>query len=190
MSDLPTEHFDHAEHAKHAAHEVQHGNDFIGRVTMTIAVLAVLAATVGSLETIESGRAISAKNEAVLFQTKASDQWAFFQAKSLKKNMYDIAAATPGPKQDDFDKQARKNEAEGNEITKEAKKLEHESLEKLEEGNHHEERHHILTVGVTLLHIAIAIATIAIIAGKRWPWYGSIALGVGGLVAAGAAYLV
>lgn len=190
MSDLPTEHFEHAEHAKHAAHEVAHGNDFIGLVTMTIAILAVCAATVGSLETIESGKAISAKNEAVLFQNKASDQWAFFQAKSLKKNMYDIAAATPGPKQDEFTRQARKNETESADISREAKTFEHEAAEKLEQGNHHEERHHVLTAGVTMLHVAIAIATIAIISGKRWPWYGSIALGIAGLVAAGAAYVM
>jgi hypothetical protein len=189
MSDNPTEHFEHAEHAAHARHESEHGNDFVGLVTMTIAILAVAAATVGSLETIESGSAISAKNEAVLYQNKATDQWNFFQAKSLKKNMYDIAAAADGPKKDDFLKQARKYEDEGTEITKEAKKLEAEAAQKLTEGDRHEGRHHILTVGVTLLHISIAVATIAIIAGKRWPWYGSIGLGVIGAITAVGAYL-
>ena len=41
---------------------------FAGTPALTIAVLAVFAATVASLETIESGAAISAKSEAVLFQ--------------------------------------------------------------------------------------------------------------------------
>lgn len=190
MSEIPTEPFEHAEHAEHAAHEVKHGNNFIGQVTMTIAILAVLAATVGSLETLESGKAISAKNEAVLFQNKATDQWAFYQAKSLKKNMYEIAAANPGPKQADFAAQAKRYDSETNDIQKAAKELEHHTDERLEESNHHEHRHHILTAGVTLLHVAIAIATIAIISGRRWPWYGSIALGLGGVVAAAAAYVV
>ncbi len=190
MSDIPTEHFDHAEHAAHANHEAQHGNDFIGMVTMTIAILAVAAATVGSLETIESGGAISAKNEAVLFQNKATDQWNFFQAKSLKKNMYDIAAAVDGPKKDDFLKLSKKNEDDGAEIMKEAKKLEAEADVKLHEGDHHEDRHHILTIGVTLLHVSIAVATIAIIAGKRWPWFASIGLGILGVAAATGAYII
>jgi len=190
MSEIPTEHFEHAEHAAHAHHEAQHGNDFIGLVTMTIAILAVGAATVGSLETIESGSAISAKNEAVLYQNKATDQWNFFQAKSLKKNMYEIAAATDGPKREEFIRQAKKNEDDSAEITKEAKTLEAEAEAKLHEGDRHEERHHILTVAVTLLHVSIAIATIAIIAGKRYPWYASIGLGVLGVIGATVAYFV
>ncbi len=190
MSDIPTEPFEHAEHAAHASHEAQHGNDFVGYVTMTIAILAVAAATVGSLETIESGAAISSKNEAVLLQNKATDQWNFFQAKSLKKNMYEIASASGGPKSDDFARQAKKNEDDSVEISKKAKELETDADHKLHEGDQHEERHHILTVGVTMLHISIAIATIAIISGKKWPWYASIALGIVGIIAAAGAYLV
>ncbi|MDR3374371.1 MAG: DUF4337 family protein [Ancalomicrobiaceae bacterium] len=187
MSESPTEHFEHAEHAKHVA---LHGDSFTTLVSITIALLAVVAATVGSLETLESGAAISAKNEAVLYQNKATDQWNFFQAKSLKKNMYDIAASVDGPKKDDFLKTARRNEEEGVEIQKEAKKLEEEATAKLEEGSHHEHLHHRLTIAVTLLHVAIAVATIAIIAGgKRWPWFASILLGVGGTIAAASAYL-
>ena len=54
----------------------------------------------------------------------------------------------------------------------------------------HEHRHHILTVAVTLLHVAIAIATIAIIMrGQRWPWYAALALGVLGSIGAAYAYL-
>ena len=41
--------------------------------------------------------------------------------------------------------------------------LEHQTDEKLRGSEGHEHLHHILTVAVTLLHVAIAIATIAII---------------------------
>ena len=88
-----TEAFEHTEHAQHAAHS---GNSFLSRVAVSIAILAVLAASAGSLETIESGAATAARSEAVLFQNKATDNWNFFEAKSLKKNMYDIAAAQGG----------------------------------------------------------------------------------------------
>ena len=87
MSESPTEDFEHTEHAMHASHEARGGNTFIGTVAMSIAVLAVVAATVGSLETLESGNAISAKNDAVLLQNKATDSWNFYQAKGVKLNV-------------------------------------------------------------------------------------------------------
>ena len=57
-----------------------------------MAVLAVLAATAGSLETVEGGRAITKSSEAVLAQDQATDAWNEYQADSLKRHMYDIAA--------------------------------------------------------------------------------------------------
>ncbi|GAC1331688.1 MAG: DUF4337 domain-containing protein [Beijerinckiaceae bacterium] len=187
MEESPTEHFEHAEHAQHVAHM---SDAFLSKVSMTIAILAVLAATVGSLETIETAGAISEKNHAVLLQNKATDNWNFYQAKSIKKNLYDIAAITNPDHKDDFDKDARRNEADQKEIIAKAKELEHQSDESLEKSDHHEHRHHILTVAVTLLHVSIAIATISIIMrGQRWPWLASMGLGAAGIVGAAFAYL-
>ena len=61
------EHLEHAEHAEHAAHA---GDPFITKVSVTIAFLAVIAATIGSLETIETAGVTVAKSEAVLAQNK------------------------------------------------------------------------------------------------------------------------
>lgn len=99
MEDETQDHLEHAEHAEHAAHD---GNPFLITVSVTIAVLAVLAATVGSFESLETAEAINDKSEAAYLQNKASDQWAFYQAKSIKKNAYEIAAAGGGPNKDDF----------------------------------------------------------------------------------------
>lgn len=186
MSESPTEHFEQAEHAEHAAHS---GDRFLVVVSVTIAILAVVAATVGSLETIESGDAISDKNESVLIQNKAADTWAFFQAQTIKKNMYDIAAAGLSDKADDFTKKARGYEEQEAETRKEAENLEGERDGKLEESLRHERRHHILTTGVTLIHVAIAVATVSIIMrGRRWPWHVSLVLGGLGTLVAALAY--
>ena len=80
------------------------GDPFLTQVAVTIAILAVIAATVGSLETLETAAAIGDKNAAVLLENKATDTWNFYQAKSIKKNLYAIAAANGGPKADDFKK--------------------------------------------------------------------------------------
>ncbi|HEY8032172.1 MAG TPA: DUF4337 family protein [Methylocella sp.] len=188
MSESPVEHFEHAEHAGHAA---LLGDPFLTQVSITIAILAVIAATVGSLETLETANAIGGKNAAVLLQNKATDTWNFYQAKSVKKNLYAIAAANLGPEADDFKKQAERYGGEEQELFVKGQALERQAEDKLTNSERHENRHHILTVSVTLLHVAIAIATIAIIVrGQRWPWYTAIALGVLGSIGAAYAYLV
>jgi hypothetical protein len=54
------------------------------------------------------------------------------------------------------------------ELFAEGQALEHQTEEKLRDSKGHEHLHHILTVAVTLLHIAVAIATIAItVRGQR-----------------------
>lgn len=188
MSDeSPTEHFEHAEHAEHAAHS---GDPFLALVSVTIAILAVIAASVGSLETIETAATINAKNDAVLLQNKATDTWNFFQAKSIKKNLYQIAASQGSGPVDSFNKEAQRNGADEKTLKDKGDALEHETEAKLADSEKHEHRHHVLTGSVTILHIAIAIATLSIIMhGRRWPWYTSLVLGAFGLIGTGLAYL-
>jgi hypothetical protein len=187
-NELPTEHFEHAEHAEHAAHE---GTPFLLTVSVTIAILAVAAATVGSFETLETAAALSEQNAAALLQNKTTDQWAFFQAKSIKKNAYEIAAKeSQDANAKSFSEQAERYDAESREIREKAEGLEREVEHRLHEAEKREHRHHVLTVGVTLLHVAIAITTVAIITrGRRWPWGLGVALGVAGAALAGYAYL-
>lgn len=187
MDSDATEAYEHTEHAQHVAHS---GNSFLSKVAVSIALLAVLAAGAGSLETIESGAATGARTEAVLLQNKATDNWNFFQAKSLKKNMYEIAAAQGGPSAADWAAQAKRNETDGEDVQKVAKDFEAKSEASSREAERHERRHHLLTVAATFLHIAIAVATIAIITGgQRWPWYASLGLGAMGTIIVGTAYI-
>lgn len=183
----PQEHFEHVEHAEHAAHE---GTSFMLVVSVTVAILAVIAATVGSLETMETAATLTEQNSAALLQNRTSDQWAFFQAKSIKKNGYDIAAKQGGPNAAEFAAQSKRNDDESKEIRAKAEELEHQVEAKLHAAERHEHRHHLLTFAETLLHVAIAITTIAIITrGHRWPWYFGLALAAGGVAFAGYAYL-
>ena len=121
MSDSPLEEMEvheHAEHAEHAAHEK---DSLLSQVTLTIAVMAVIAAIGGSLETTEGDKTIVAKNDAVLKQDQATDQWDEFEAKSVKKNLYQIAADQPGPKADVYKKEAAKNSSDQEKVGEKAK---------------------------------------------------------------------
>jgi len=187
MSDAPLSAHEHLEHAEHAAH----ANDpFISLVSISIAVLAVIAAIVSSLETFESASAIIGANKAVLAQDQATDQWNFYEAKSLKKNLYTIAADAGGAHAADYARKA-KTEGDGQDQAQaDAQRLEGQREHDLKDSETHEGRHHRLTIGATLLEMAIALSTIAIVTKKRWPWMISGALGGVGAVVAALAYLI
>ena len=178
---------EHAEHAEHAAHE---HDPFISRVSITIAVLAVMAASVGSLETIEAGGAITASSEAVLSQDKATDLWDEYQADSLKKHLYGLAADAGGPKAAKYADTAKEQVAKQAEIKKQATEDEAERDKLLAESREHEHRHHWLTAAATLLEIGIAICTVAIITRRKAFWLGSLGLGAAGLTLFAAAFLL
>ena len=174
---------EHAEEAEHAAHA---RDPYISRVSITVAILAVLAAA-GSLETVENGRAITESSEAVLAQDKATDSWNEYQADSLKRHMYDIAAENGLThfKKDSQDERGAQNKARG--LANDAEK---ERDAHVAASARHEERHHWLTAAATLVEIGIALSTVAIITRRRTFWFTAMGLGVIGAVLFGAAYLI
>ena len=183
MEDATAEPLEGREHAEPAA---PRGAPLRLKVSMTIAILAVLAATVGSLETTEDGAALSRKSESVLLQNRATDRWAFYQAQSVKRHLYEIAAASDPARAADYEGKAKHYDEESLSIRKEAEAFEQDSERLLQEGETREHRHHVLTVGVTLIHVAIAVATLSIILrGRSWPWHAALVLAaIGSLVAA------
>ena len=189
MSDSPLEEVENHEHAEHAAHAAETGDSLISQVTFTIAVLAVVAAVAASLETTESDAAISAKNDAVLVQDQATDQWGFANSKSLRKNIYTIAADAAGPRAAAYAKSAAKESGDEKVAQDKAKALEAKRETFLAQGEQHEVRHGRLTVASTLLHMAIAIATLAIILHRKWPWFAALGLSAAGLAVGAWAYL-
>src|ERR1700734_3206635 len=75
----------HEHSNEHAHHILSEGKDkWVLYVALTTAVFAVLAAITGLLAGDHS-------DEAMLAQIKSSDQWAFYQAKSIKSGTIDEA---------------------------------------------------------------------------------------------------
>ena len=169
---------EHSEHAQHAAHE---HDPFISRVAITVAALAVLAAAAGSLETVEGGLAITASSEAVLAQDKATDTWNEYEADSLKRHMYGIAAESGGPHEAEFRKTAKEQNEKQGPLRKKATDEEVDRDRLLRESAEHEKRHHWLTGSATLIEIGIALSTVAIITRRRTFWFGALGLGLAGL---------
>ena len=187
MSDNPAlEAHEHHEHAEHAAHE---HDPFINRVSVTIAVLAVVTAIVGSLEVTQSGAAIVEASRAVLAQDQATDSWNAYQAASIKKHLYDLGGDAQPGRAAGYKAQGAKYAADQKAYQATAQKAEQAREAAMASSEAHERRHHRLTLAATLLQIAIAICTVAIITRRRTFWYGSLLLGACGLLAAASAYL-
>jgi hypothetical protein len=185
MTDILDVHEQH-ERASEAHH---HKDGFVSRVSILVAVLAVVTAATSSLENTETAGAITDSSRAVLAQDKATDQWNFYEAKSLKKNMLDIAASAGGPKAEDYAKKSAHEAADEGAAQDKAKVFEKQRDEALESSEKHEHRHHRLAIAATLLEIGIAISTVAIITRKHWPWAMSAILGVAGLAIAVSAFI-
>jgi len=177
------------EDAERAEHAAEAKDPHINQVAITIAILAVLAAIVGSLETVESSTAITASSRSVLYQDQATDTWNEFQADSLKKHLYGVAADQGGPNAARYKKAASDASARQTQVQIKAKALEdkREQLTALSEAA--ERCHHWLTAASALLEIGIGISSVSIITRQRLFWYGALGLGAGGLVLFGIAFL-
>jgi len=168
-------------------HAVEHAAQAPG-LGQQVAIFTAVLATVGAIVSFFGGdtqnNAIIFKNEAVLERAEASDQWNFYQAKSMKQNIAEIAAAiSTDPKTVEFYKaEAKRYAAEKKDVEKDARK--HEAAykiwnEKSEQALH---PHHFLAISMTLLQIAIALASITVLTQKRWLLFGAALSAFGGAV--------
>jgi len=158
------------EHLQEQVHEsAEHsGETWISWVALSTAILAVLAAIAGLL----SGRHV---NEAMMNQIEASDQWSYYQAKSIKATVLDAKISLAGtPNESDQSKRDR-YEKEQEEIKSEA-----EHKEAAAKSNFH--KHEVFAGGVTMFQIAIAIAAISALTKRPRFWIVSLLFGAAGCV--------
>jgi len=115
-------------------------------------------------------------NEELLAQQKSSDQWAFYQAKSMRRYESEIArdvfknlsGAPAAQAADDYAKNSERYQKEGDEIQNEAKSLGAESVLKGRQALR-------LHIGEIFLEIGIVFATLAILTKRPIVWWTSIA---------------
>jgi hypothetical protein len=148
-------------------------------------LLAVLAATAGSLETVEGGRAITESSEGVLAQDKATDAWNEYQADSLKRHMYDIAAENGLAH---YRRGSTVERGAQDKARAKAEEAEKDRDAKTAESAWHEARHHWLTGAATRIEIGIALSTVAIITRRQAFWLGAMGLGATGVALFAVAY--
>ncbi len=158
---------DHAvEHAAQGHHDGDDG--FASR----IAVMTAIISTVGALFSYQGGAtqndAMIYKNNAAIKKTEASNQWNYYQAKSNKQNLAELAMALPGVDVDKYKKEVARYKTEKDEIKKEAEALEAASKKWDEESEKQIHLHHRWAQAMTVMQVAIALAAITLLTRKRW----------------------
>jgi hypothetical protein len=161
------------EHAEHSAHDPS-----LLPVTFTMAVLAVVLAAI----TLLGHRA---HTEELLFQSKASDQWAYYQAKSIREHTYEIFI-------DLLNVSAMKDAAQAESVKAkyaqdverykdELKEVEAQAHEFESEVAHEQRRADRFDLGEVCLEAAIVIASLTLLTRRREFWLLGILMGVAGL---------
>ena len=179
----------HGAHDHAVEHEAQKGG-----LGQQVAIFSAVLATVGAIVSFFGGdtqnKALLYKNEAVLERAEASDQWNFYQAKSMKQNLAELAAAinTDPRKVEFYQGEVKRYAKEKDEIKKVAEAHEAKAKQFSEKSEKALHPHHNLSISMTLLQIAIALASITVLTQKRWLLLGAAASALIGAVLAILAY--
>jgi len=179
MSDELQELQEHAEHAHHDPSKAP--------VSLTMAVLAVLVAVVSLI-------GHRAHTEEVLLQAKSSDQWAYYQAKNIRRHNDEVVAdlttiiATKDPEaaakvKEKYAAEAEKYKEQQGEIQSEARKLEDEVGIEMRRGDRFD-------LAEVFLEIALVITSITLLSGRGIFWHSGIVLGILGVGIAATGFLL
>ena len=154
-------------------------------VSLTMVCLAVLTA----VATLKGGnittRTLKEMNEATFNQAEASDQWAYYQAKSIKQNLYEIeldhAKAMSTPSEEQLEKlkaKIDKYEKDKADITAAAKKFEATRDAARSIATSAAEHSKEMGLAITFFQVAIALGAVCLIVKKKPLWIVSSLLGV------------
>jgi len=156
-----------------------------------LALSTVILAVCATLSTFKGG---GYSTRSVMSQTQASDQWAFYQSKSIKGYLYEMqkdkletelssmGAKAPEAtlegyrkKIAEYGKKIVKYEGEKAEIQKEAKRFEQVRDDAQRHGQ-------AFGIAVIFLQIAILLSSIAALIKKKYLWVLGMAVGIVGIV--------
>ena len=167
------------EHKEHLDELADQRSGWTRYLALSTAIVAVLAA----LSSLRSGdlvnEALVAKSDAVLAQSRAADQYAFFQAKGIKKSIAEqqLAAKPSEDLRQQIDRYAREQQdikAEADRDVAEVATHEKESRRLLE-------RHRRTAFAVTAFQIAIALAAVGALLRRKPMWFLSLAIAAAGV---------
>ena len=173
----------HGPHDHELEHAAQHEPEgFAGKLAVTTAVIATVGALFSYMGGATQANAGLHKNDAAIKKTEASNQWNFYQAKSSKQNLAELAVElAPEARKAFYADEVKRYNAEKKDIKLAAEKLEQESKDWDRKSDEQMHQHHRWAQATTVLQIAIAMAAIALLTKSHRFAYGVVGLSVVGL---------
>jgi Domain of unknown function (DUF4337) len=179
MSDELQELHEHAEHAQH--------NPSLAPVSLTMAVLAVLVAVASLL-------GHRAHTEEVVLQATAADQWAFYQAKNIRRHtdelFIDLTSVTAATDAAALAKLRDKYSQEAARYKDDQKGIEDKAHELEAEVATERKRADRFDLAEVFLEIGLVITSITLLSGKRLFWFLGLGFGTVGVVMSATAFLL
>lgn len=181
----------HGPHDHELEHAAQHGqkDSFAGLIAVVTAILATIGALFSYMGGATQANAGLFKNNAAIKKTEASNQWNYYQAKSSKQNLAELAAALVAEdKRGAYVAEIERYKQEKAEIKTAAEKLEAEAKAWDQRSDAELHLHHRWAQATTALQISIALAAIALLTRRKWLEWGLFGVAAVG-IALGAAAL-
>lgn len=156
--------------------------------------MTAILSTIGAIVNFASGNAqneaLFLKNESILKQSQASDQWAYYQSKSTKMHIADAAAKlTTDPAVRESFINERDAEDRGRvAVQREANRLQAESQHLARASDAKLKPHEHLALALGFLQIGIALSAITVLTRRRWLIWCAGAAALVGIAAALSAF--
>ena len=182
----------HGPHDHELEHAAQHGSkdSFSGQIAVMTAILATVGALFAYMGGATQANAGLFKNNAAIKKTEASNQWNYYQAKSSKQNLSELALAlVADDKKPQYLAEVERYKKEKAEIKTAADKLEAEAKEWDQKSDEQMHLHHRWAQATTALQISIALAAIALLTRRKWLEWGMFGVAAVGVALGGAALL-
>ena len=182
----------HGPHDHELEHAAQHEpKGMAGQLAVITAILATVGALFAYMGGATQANAGLYKNDAAIKKTEAANRWAYFQSKSSKQSLAEIAMdlAPSEEQKSKYKAKIERYETEKNEIKKEAEALEKESADFDHQSEQQLHQHHRWAQATTALQVSIALAAIALLTRRRWMEGATLAVGGVGVLIGIAAWL-
>lgn len=162
------------------------GGSFLKQIALTTAILAAFAAVAALKAGATVNEALLLKTESTRLQSEASDQWAYYQAKGIKAATQEasrtawlaIGKEPPG----EYAEASKRYKEEQEKIQEKAKEKEKERDAKSSEADHLLHQHHAFANAVALFQVSIALGAVAALTRNRLVWFGSMGVGLAGIL--------
>ncbi|MES2739800.1 MAG: DUF4337 domain-containing protein [Pseudomonadota bacterium] len=153
----------------HAVEHAAHGGDkFSGKIAVMTAILATVGAMFGYQGGATQNDAALFKNNAAIDKTEAANRWNYYQAKSNKQNLAELAMTLPGVDPRRYQAEVNRYQAEKDAIKKDAEKWEASSSDWNRKSDLALHQHHQWALATTAEQIAISLAAITLLTHKTW----------------------